>query len=44
VFEISRQDVTGPERANLQEWANYGLIFWPGAAVNFYGLDGEKSR
>jgi len=35
VFKTGRQDVTGPERANLQEWANYGLTFWSFAGVNF---------
>ncbi len=30
-----RQEVTGPERRNLQEWANYGRTYWVGAAVNF---------
>jgi TonB-dependent receptor len=30
-----RQEVTGPRRRNLQEWANYGRTYWVGAAVNF---------
>jgi TonB-dependent receptor len=30
-----RQEVTGPQRRNLQEWANYGRTYWVGAAVNF---------
>ncbi len=30
-----RQEVTGPGRAYLQEWANYGRTYWVGAAVNF---------
>jgi TonB-dependent receptor len=30
-----RQEVSGPNRRNLQEWANYGRTFWLGAAVNF---------
>ena len=30
-----RQEVTGPGRAYLQEWANYGRTYWLGAAVNF---------
>ncbi len=30
-----RQEVSGPQRRNLQEWANYGRTYWVGAAVNF---------
>jgi len=30
-----RQEVTGPGRRYLQEWANYGRTYWIGAAVNF---------
>ena len=30
-----RQEVTGPGRKYLQEWANYGRTYWVGAAVNF---------
>lgn len=30
-----RQEVTGPTRRNLQEWANYGRTYWVGATVNF---------
>lgn len=30
-----RQEVTGPGRAYLQEWANYGRTYWVGLAVNF---------
>lgn len=30
-----RQEVTGPSRHYLQEWANYGRTYWVGAAVNF---------
>ncbi len=30
-----RQEVTGPGRRYLQEWANYGRTYWVGAAVNF---------
>lgn len=30
-----RQEVTGPDRRNLQEWANYGRTYWLGAALNF---------
>lgn len=30
-----RQEVTGPKRRNLQEWANYGRTYWVGAAFNF---------
>jgi TonB-dependent receptor len=30
-----RQEVTGPQKRNLQEWANYGRTYWIGAAVNF---------
>jgi TonB-dependent receptor len=30
-----RQEVTGPNRRNLQEWANYGRTYWAGATVNF---------
>jgi TonB-dependent receptor len=30
-----RQEVTGPQRRNLQEWANYGRTYWAGLAVNF---------
>ena len=30
-----RQEVTGPNRRNLQEWANYGRTYWVGAAMNF---------
>ena len=30
-----RQEVTGPRRRNLQEWANYGRTYWVGAAFNF---------
>lgn len=30
-----RQEVTGPGRRYLQEWANYGRTYWVGAALNF---------
>jgi outer membrane receptor protein involved in Fe transport len=30
-----RQEVTGPNRRNLQEWANYGRTYWAGVAVSF---------
>ena len=30
-----RQEVTGPGRKYLQEWANYGRTYWIGAAMNF---------
>lgn len=30
-----RQEVTGPQRRNLQEWANYGRTYWIGATFNF---------
>jgi TonB-dependent receptor len=30
-----RQEVTGPNQRNLQEWANYGRTFWLGVAANF---------
>ncbi len=30
-----RQEVTGPGRGYLQEWANYGRTYWVGAAVSF---------
>jgi TonB-dependent receptor len=30
-----RQEVTGPGRRYLQEWANYGRTYWVGAAINF---------
>lgn len=30
-----RQEVTGPGRRYLQEWANYGRTYWIGASVNF---------
>ncbi|MBU1375844.1 MAG: TonB-dependent receptor [Alphaproteobacteria bacterium] len=30
-----RQEVTGPNRRNLQEWANYGRTYWLGVAANF---------
>lgn len=30
-----RQEVTGPKRRNLQEWANYGRTYWVGASFNF---------
>ena len=30
-----RQEVTGPQRRNLQEWANYGRTYWAGVAVSF---------
>jgi TonB-dependent receptor len=30
-----RQEVTGPTRRNLQEWANYGRTYWLGATVSF---------
>ena len=30
-----RQEVTGPGRKYLQEWANYGRTYWVGAAINF---------
>jgi TonB-dependent receptor len=30
-----RQEVTGPGRRYLQEWANYGRTYWVGATVNF---------
>jgi TonB-dependent receptor len=30
-----RQEVTGPGRRYLQEWANYGRTYWIGAAVSF---------
>ncbi len=30
-----RQEVTGPGRRYLQEWANYGRTYWIGAALNF---------
>jgi TonB-dependent receptor len=30
-----RQEVTGPGRRYLQEWANYGRTYWVGAAVSF---------
>lgn len=30
-----RQEVTGPGRRYLQEWANYGRTYWVGAAFNF---------
>jgi TonB-dependent receptor len=30
-----RQEVTGPGRRYLQEWANYGRTYWIGAAMNF---------
>ncbi len=30
-----RQEVTGPNQRNLQEWANYGRTYWIGLAANF---------
>lgn len=30
-----RQEVTGPGRKYLQEWANYGRTYWIGASMNF---------
>lgn len=30
-----RQEVTGPGRRYLQEWANYGRTYWVGVAMNF---------
>ncbi len=30
-----RQEVTGPGRRNLQEWANYGRTYWLGVAASF---------
>ncbi len=30
-----RQEVTGPNQRNLQEWANYGRTYWVGVAANF---------
>jgi TonB-dependent receptor len=30
-----RQEVTGPDRRNLQEWANYGRTYWLGLAASF---------
>jgi TonB-dependent receptor len=33
--DTGRQEVTGPGRRYLQEWANYGRTYWVGAAVNF---------
>lgn len=30
-----RQEVTGPNQRNLQEWANYGRTYWIGLAASF---------
>ena len=30
-----RQEVTGPNQRNLQEWANYGRTYWVGLAATF---------
>ena len=30
-----RQEVSGPARQNLQEWANYGRTYWVGMALSF---------
>lgn len=30
-----RQEVAGPNRRNLQEWANYGRTYWIGLAASF---------
>ena len=35
ISNSGRQEVTGPGRRYLQEWANYGRTYWIGAAANF---------
>jgi outer membrane receptor protein involved in Fe transport len=35
ISNTGRQEVTGPDQRNLQEWANYGRTYWLGVAANF---------